>query len=134
LKEKVSRMLGGLPDGEAVCHGDYHPGNVIMSSRGPVPIDWENASLGSPVADVARTALLLETAHFFFAGAPNYADLVEAVSHFRQLYLQAYCSITGADPNLISTWRVPMSADRLHEGIASEEAYLLEIVEQGTRS
>ncbi|MDQ3706529.1 MAG: phosphotransferase [Chloroflexota bacterium] len=131
LKEKVLRTIQGLPGGDAICHGDYHPGNVIMSSRGPVPIDWENASLGSPAADVARSALLLETAHFYLAGAPEYTALVEGINRFRQLYLQAYCSLTGADPDLIDAWRVPMSAHRLHEGIAQEEAYLLDIVAHG---
>ena len=131
LKEKVSQTVQELPDGDVVCHGDYHPGNVIMSSRGPVPIDWENASLGSPEADVARTALLLETAHFYLTGAPEYTALVEGINRFRQLYLQAYCSLTGSDPDLISAWRVPVAAARLHEGIAQEEAYLLDIVSQG---
>lgn len=128
LKEKVLGLLEGLPDGEVVCHGDYHSGNVLMSSRGPMPIDWENASLGSPLADVARTSLLLETAHFYLADAPHYATLMEGIDRFRQLYLQTYCSLTGADPGLISAWRVLIAAARLHEGIAEEEAYLLGIV------
>ena len=28
-------------DDAVVCHGDVHPGNVIMSSEGPVLIDWD---------------------------------------------------------------------------------------------
>jgi hypothetical protein len=27
--------------GQVVCHGDVHPGNVIMSADGPVLIDWD---------------------------------------------------------------------------------------------
>ncbi len=27
--------------GSVVCHGDVHPGNVVMSSDGPVLIDWD---------------------------------------------------------------------------------------------
>lgn len=132
LKEKALGLLKGLPDGDVVCHGDFHPGNVIMSFRGPIAIDWENASLGSATADVARTALLLETARFYLPDTPEKPSIVEAVGLFRQLYLQSYCSITGADPDLIIAWRVPLAADRLHEGIAEEEAYLLAIVAQNS--
>jgi uncharacterized protein (TIGR02172 family) len=132
LKEKVLGLVQGLPDGDVVCHGDLHPGNVLLSPRGPVAIDWENASLGNPLADVARTSLLLETAHFYLPHTPDYPSIVEAVGLFRQLYLQAYCTLTGADFDLISAWRVPLAAARLHEGIDEEEMYLLGIVAQGT--
>ena len=27
--------------GQVVCHGDVHPGNVMMSADGPVLIDWD---------------------------------------------------------------------------------------------
>lgn len=131
LKDKVLRALPGLPDGAVICHGDLHPGNVLISSRGPIAIDWENASLGSPLADVARTALLLETAYFYLPQTPDYPSIADAIALFRKLYLQAYCAITGADPGLISAWRAPIAAARLHENIAVEEPYLLGIVAEG---
>ena len=59
LRNKALTMLGILPDGQKVCHGDYHPGNVIITKNGPIVIDWMTASMGSPWADVARTSLLL---------------------------------------------------------------------------
>ena len=40
MKARVLRRLAGLPDGSAVCHGDYHPDNILMPARGPVIIDW----------------------------------------------------------------------------------------------
>lgn len=133
LKDKVLRVLPRLPDGAVICHGDLHPGNVLISSRGPIAIDWENASLGSPLADVARTALLLETAHFYLPETSNYPAIADAIALFRRLYLQAYCAITGADLGLISAWRAPIAAARLHEGIVVEEAYLLGIVAKALR-
>jgi len=41
-----------LGDG-ALLHCDLHPANVLLSSRGPVVIDWPNAAAGDPAFDVA---------------------------------------------------------------------------------
>ncbi|HMJ37771.1 MAG TPA: aminoglycoside phosphotransferase family protein [Baekduia sp.] len=45
-----------------LCHGDLHPGNVILSPAGPVVIDWFDASRGDRAAEVARSRLLLRGA------------------------------------------------------------------------
>ncbi len=42
-----------------ILHLDLHPENVMMTSRGPVVIDWRNASEGRPDLDVALSALIL---------------------------------------------------------------------------
>ena len=51
--------LNGLPDGDRLCHGDFHPGNCIIGDDGMRVIDWPNAYAGDPDADVARTLLTL---------------------------------------------------------------------------
>jgi aminoglycoside phosphotransferase (APT) family kinase protein len=51
--------LDRLPDGTCLCHGDYHPDNVLLSPHGPIIIDWSDATAGNPLADVARTALIV---------------------------------------------------------------------------
>jgi aminoglycoside phosphotransferase (APT) family kinase protein len=45
-----------------LCHGDLHPGNVIMSADGPVVIDWFDASRGDRAGEIARSTLLLRGA------------------------------------------------------------------------
>ena len=42
-----------------VVHLDLHPDNVMLTSRGPVVIDWRNAAEGPPDRDVAMTALIM---------------------------------------------------------------------------
>jgi hypothetical protein len=32
-KNELRRRLAALPDGDALCHGDFHPANVLMSAR-----------------------------------------------------------------------------------------------------
>jgi tRNA A-37 threonylcarbamoyl transferase component Bud32 len=48
-------------DGGSVLHLDLHPGNVILTSGGPVVIDWSNVMRGDPAVDVAQTWVLLAT-------------------------------------------------------------------------
>jgi aminoglycoside phosphotransferase (APT) family kinase protein len=67
----LHRQLAELPpppagaaeqgEGDAVVHGDLHPGNVVLTPVGPVVIDWSNARCGHRLDDVAQTWLLLAT-------------------------------------------------------------------------
>ena len=59
LKEGALKALSELPDDNLLCHGDFHPDNIQMSKRGPIIIDWPDATRGTPEADVARTLLLI---------------------------------------------------------------------------
>jgi Ser/Thr protein kinase RdoA (MazF antagonist) len=53
----------GLPEpfgpGDRVLHLDLHPGNIMMTSRGPVVIDWSNQAAGPAGADVAIAYLIM---------------------------------------------------------------------------
>ncbi|MEU6012151.1 aminoglycoside phosphotransferase family protein [Streptomyces sp. NPDC047453] len=47
---------------DRVLHLDLHPGNVLLTRRGPVVIDWRNAGAGDPAADVAMTMVTVGSA------------------------------------------------------------------------
>ncbi|GAA2281360.1 phosphotransferase [Streptomyces atrovirens] len=47
---------------DRVLHLDLHPGNVLLTGRGPVVIDWSNAGAGDPAADVAMTVVTVGSA------------------------------------------------------------------------
>jgi tRNA A-37 threonylcarbamoyl transferase component Bud32 len=49
--------LEGLPDGDRIFHGDFHPGNVLVHDDRWLIIDWANAHRAPPVADVACSVL-----------------------------------------------------------------------------
>ena len=36
----ILALIERLPPGDGLCHGDLHPGNVIMTADGPRIIDW----------------------------------------------------------------------------------------------
>ena len=45
-----------------ICHGDFHPLNVLVDGDDAWLIDWTDAALGPREGDVARTLLLFEVA------------------------------------------------------------------------
>ncbi|MCF2528086.1 phosphotransferase [Yinghuangia soli] len=53
LPRRFPTAAGG--PGDRILHLDFHPGNVILTGRGPVVIDWRNAHAGDPAADLAMT-------------------------------------------------------------------------------
>ncbi len=57
-RKAVLDILNGLPNGGMLCHNDFHPTNIIVSSQGPVVIDWAIGARGNPLADLARTWLI----------------------------------------------------------------------------
>ncbi len=44
--------------GDVIVHLDLHPDNIMLTSRGPVVIDWSNAGRGDPNAEVADLWLI----------------------------------------------------------------------------
>jgi aminoglycoside phosphotransferase (APT) family kinase protein len=52
-------VLDALPEGDRLCHGDLHPGNMLGAPTTPVVIDSEDASHGDPRGDMVCTAVLM---------------------------------------------------------------------------
>jgi uncharacterized protein (TIGR02172 family) len=124
-KRAILSQLDQLPDGNAICHGDFHPDNVVMAAGGPVIIDWIDASQGNPLADVSRTLLLAGQ------GTPDETVDPRIEVLRRQLietYLARYGELRPFDPVELSAWQLPVTAGRLSEGISAEEERLLAAV------
>jgi aminoglycoside phosphotransferase (APT) family kinase protein len=123
--------LDALPDGEAVCHGDFHPGNILMTASGPVVIDWTGARCGHPLADVARTRLLLTVGVDPHAQPGLRLTVTDRLrGWFCRRYERRYCALTGTDPAAIDAWYLPLVAARLTEPIPEETDTVLALVAQ----
>jgi len=117
-------LLETLPDGQALCHGDFHPGNVLISARGPVVIDWMTASLGSPWADVARTSMILTIG--IRAAGDMVSPAIRLLSGlFHRTYLNRYRSLVRNGQAEMARWLPVIAAARLDEQIEPERAALL---------
>jgi uncharacterized protein (TIGR02172 family) len=130
LKSKALIRLNALPDGTNICHGDYHPGNVLITERGPVVIDWMTASTGSPWADVARTSLILSIGAKA-AGKQVHPILRTAIKLYERTYLNRYRTLQPDTENEMDRWTPVIAAGRLYENIPAEHEALIKIVKAG---
>jgi uncharacterized protein (TIGR02172 family) len=131
-RRAIFRALEALPDADTLCHGDYHLDNVLLSMRGPLVIDWENAALGDPLADVARTLLLFRASFVYPTSAAGRVFRRVVAALFSSLYLRRYRQLRPVETARLRAWELPVTAARLSEGVEPEEAYLLERVRRLT--
>jgi hypothetical protein len=123
--------LAALPEQDNLCHGDFHPDNVILAARGPVVIDWMSAVRGNPVTDAARTSFLL-SAGALLPQTPPLQRVMAGLGRgvFHALYLRHYLRVTGASRSDVRSWRLVVLAARLAEGIATERQSLLAMIDE----
>lgn len=108
------------------CHGDFHPGNIILGSGGPVVIDWADASSGWPTADVCRTELLLRgAAGGAYGRSAGQRILIRVILG---VYKNAYRRCLPLRAEDIAFWMPLVAAARLSEGIREEEDFLFSII------
>lgn len=118
--EERRALLGRLDvlnDGSNLCHGDFHPANIMVGEAGPAIIDWLDASSGPAAADVARTYLLAK--HHFAALAKPYLD--------------AYVARSTLERESVMSWLPVLAAARLTEHVPDEEAALLALARTSLR-
>lgn len=133
LRAAALKALSNLPGGDRLCHGDFHPDNIVMTPKGPRIIDWMTANQGNPWADVARTHLLLTLGQ-----PPGNAIAIRLIllarGVFYRGYMLRYQSLTSEGREQLPAWIPIMAAARLNEDIANENAALLRIVRSGLAS
>jgi len=131
LKQRIRYRLDSLPDEERVCHGDFHPDNVLIGKRGLLVIDWGPASLGHPLADVAWTVLLLRFADVP-PGTPRLVRLIGSALRrlFLRIYLKAYFALTDRRKEELSPWLGVVAVLRLGDDISEERSRLLALIER----
>jgi hypothetical protein len=112
LTDLALGRLADMPEGDRLCHGDFHPVNVLGQNSRPMVIDWPDACYGDPAADVCRSYLLLKL---------HAEDIAEP-------YLDAYCNITNTPRASILDWLPYIAAARLAEDVLDDWPRLLEIV------
>jgi aminoglycoside phosphotransferase (APT) family kinase protein len=84
-------------DREVLLHRDLHPQNVVLTSGGPMIIDWEGAARGPAIADVAMTWVIIG-----FSDIPGSRVRAFAARGVQAGLTRAFVSAAGP---LDETWR-----------------------------
>lgn len=59
VRPGILPLIDHLPQGDALCHCDLHPGNVILTAQGPRLVDWFGALRAPAALDLAICHVLL---------------------------------------------------------------------------
>ncbi|MEB4782778.1 aminoglycoside phosphotransferase family protein [Paenibacillus polymyxa] len=113
-KQFAINVLNALPEGNALCHYDFHPGNIILSSNGPIIIDWMNVVVGNQAADVTRTSMMIQS-HALPSNAPGWLIKREYREFFNREYLREYLMLSGMNQKVLEEWMAPTLAARVCE-------------------
>lgn len=112
-KHTLIKRMEFLKYEERLCHGDFHPFNLIMSGEKATIIDWVDASAGDIRADIYRTYLLYSQFSIELA----------------EMYLQLYCKKSGLSKEEFFEWAPIIAGARLSENISTEYSQrLIEII------
>ena len=105
LEPGVAWLIKNQPverDPLTVCHGDFHPGNVMVNSPKVTGVlDWSGAQLADPEYDVAVSLVLVAVA------APGLAGDVppDTFRAFAASYLDTYSRRRALDPDRLRYYR-----------------------------
>lgn len=87
-----------------LCHGDFHPMNVLVDGPSAAVIDWTDAGVGDAHCDIARTSWLFR---FAAVAAPSRAEralLKPLAPWLSRRYRRAYRKERSIDDDRVLLW------------------------------
>jgi len=114
-------------DGDVLLHRDLHPMNVILTQSGPVIIDWEGATRGPAVADVALSWAILA-----FSDVDGPRMEAALISSVRAIFTRTF--LRAAEP-IDDAWRVTAMRHRMADPntLPTERARMEKLVRRAAR-
>lgn len=127
----VLDILSELPRGNDICHGDFHPGNIIITRGQYYVIDWFGVTSGEKLSDIAHTYLLLRNTPQI-PGINSFQNFVIGCSGsiISSRYLKICKKLYPFDWSEFSKWMVVRAAERLCYGMPSEKETLIKFIKE----
>lgn len=108
---ELHNRLNGLPRHNKLCHGDFTPGNIIITPDDHAyVIDWAHATQGNASGDAARTYL-----RFKLSGNDKQAEK----------YLDMFCKKSDTARQYVQKWMAIVAASQLVKGKPEEKELLM---------
>lgn len=123
LQTTLLSKLESLPQGDRLCHGDFHPGNILLNEGQAVVIDWIDSTLGNPLADVARSSIIALGAAATDQ-IPN-PFMKTVIRLFNTIYLSSYFRLLPIGRQEFQYWLPVVAAARLSENMPELENWLI---------
>ena len=95
-RERLLNTLDSLPDGEELCHCDFHFGNIFFDGTEYTIIDLLQMSKGDPAVDAVC----------------SYVSYSFLDREYAELYLERYCDVSGISREHVLRW-LPVYAGTL---------------------
>ena len=109
-KYELLQRLEGMKNHKKLCHGDFHPSNVIVQENGCVyVIDWSHVTQGNASADAARTYLLFS---------------MDGKEELAEKYLELFSSMSGIEKKSVQRWIPIVAATQMTKKIPEEQDFL----------
>lgn len=123
LIDFTMELFGELPKGNQLCHGDFHPGNILIQDGTDYIIDWSAAYRSNYLSDIAHSFLLMKHA----PKIPGEGHLQHKILNISggiiaNAYLKEAYRLRRFDYASFSKWTVVMSFLRACYGLPSERA------------
>ncbi len=110
IRYELHTRLDATPKHNKVCHGDFHPSNIIITENDEAYIiDWAHVTRGNGAADAARVYLLFT---------------LEGKNDAAQKYLELFCRKTDTAKQYVQKWMPIVAASQLTKGVESEKELL----------
>ena len=114
-KATILQVLDMLPVGDTMCHGDFHPSNIIISGHSLVVIDWLVGTRGHALADFANTSLLAMAWPSFFP-EEQYKRVQTRWELFWNTYQARYRDLCPYSDEELKGWQLVVAAASLFLG------------------
>ncbi len=109
-KKEALSILDNLPEGDNLCHGDFHPGNIFIYNGKTWVIDFMNICHGPLLYDIARTIFLIQ-----YTPIPEGIKHKERLLQFKKRLADLYLAEMSVDRKMLEDYLSVLFIARMGE-------------------